>query len=153
MSIVSYLESKKQTYMTQIVNARSQIKKCERSYDSLSIFKSTVTKSQEDFHTINSNKSKILSDVVNVKKNSITAERYYGGMHNILSGIGPKVVGVVYAALLASISVKLRNYRNKIDFYEGKIDDYQRKIADLERQIEEANKTDELSKWIMRGGL
>ena len=59
-----------------------------KAYETLSAFQTVVSRAQEDFHTINSNKSSILSEVANVKNNSITAQRYYTEMKNIFSGIG-----------------------------------------------------------------
>lgn len=91
--------------------------RCERAYESLSNFKTTVSHAQEDFYAINSNKSSILSEVANIKENSITAQRYYSGMQNIFSGIGSKIIGVVYSVLLGSISVKLKSYANTVNDY------------------------------------
>lgn len=134
------------------VSACGQIIRCERAYESLSAFKTTVSQSQEDFHSINTNKSSILSDVANVKKNSITAQRYYTGMQNIFSGIGSKIIGVVYSVLIGSISAKLRSYSNSVNNYEDDIALYDRKIAEIDRQIEAAEKAEELAKLAMGGG-
>lgn len=74
VSIVPVLQSKRQNYVNKKNNARNQITRCERAYESLSNFKTTVSQAQEDFHAINTNKTSILSEVANVKKNSITAQ-------------------------------------------------------------------------------
>ena len=55
VSIVPALQTKRQNYVNKKNNARSQITKCERAYESLSNFKTTVSQAQEDFHEINSN--------------------------------------------------------------------------------------------------
>ncbi len=152
VSIVPALQSKKQDYVKKKNNARIQITRCERAYESLSNFKTTVSQAQGDFHAINSNKSSILSDVANVQQNSITAQRYYSGMHNIFSGIGSKIIGVVYSVLLGSISAKLRSYANAVNDYEDDIALYDRKIAEIDRQIVAARKAEELAKLAIGGG-
>lgn len=152
VSVIPTLQSKRQNYVNKKNNACNQIKKCERAYESLSNFKTTVSQAQEDFHAINSNKSSILSEVANVKKNSITAQRYYSGMQNIFSGIGSKIIGVVYSVLLGSISAKLRSYANAVNDYEDDIAVYDRKIAEIDRQIETARKAEELAKLALGGG-
>ena len=149
VSIVPALQSKRQNYVNKKNNARSQITRCERAYESLSNFKTTVSQAKEDFHEINSNKSSILSEIANVKKNSITAQRYYSGMKNIFSGIGSKIIGVVYTVLLGSISAKLRSYANAVNDYEDDIFLYDRKIAEIDRQIEDARKAEELAKLVL----
>ena len=152
VSIVPALQTKRQNYVNKKNNARSQITKCERAYESLSNFKTTVSQAQEDFHEINSNKSSILSEIASVKNNSITAQRYYSGMKNIFSGIGSKIIGVVYTVLLGSISAKLRRYTNAVNDYEDYISLYDRKIAEIDKQIEDARKAEELAKLVLGGG-
>lgn len=152
VSIVPALQTKRQNYVNKKNNARSQITKCERAYESLSNFKTTVSQAQEDFHEINSNKSSILSEIASVKNNSITAQRYYSGMKNIFSGIGSKIIGVVYTVLLGSISAKLRSYTNAVNDYEDDISLYDRKIAEIDKQIEGARKAEELAKLVLGGG-
>ena len=152
VSIVPALQTKRQNYVNKKNNARSQITKCERAYESLSNFKTTVSQAQEDFHEINSNKSSILSEIASVKNNSITAQRYYSGMKNIFSGSGSKIIGVVYTVLLGSISAKLRSYTNAVNDYEDDISLYDRKIAEIDKQIEDARKAEELAKLVLGGG-
>ena len=152
VSIVPALQTKRQNYVNKKNNARSQITKCERAYESLSNFKTTVSQAQEDFHEINSNKSSILSEIASVKNNSITAQRYYSGMKNIFSGIGSKIIRVVYTVLLGSISAKLRSYTNAVNDYEDDISLYDRKIAEIDKQIEDARKAEELAKLVLGGG-
>ena len=152
VSIVPALQTKRQNYVNKKNNARSQITKCERAYESLSNFKTTVSQAQEDFHEINSNKSSILSEIASVKNNSITAQRYYSGMKNIFSGIGSKIIGVVYTVLLGSISAKLRSYTNAVNDYEDDISLYDRKIAEIDKQIEDAREAEELAKLVLGGG-
>lgn len=151
-SIVPALQAKRQIYIAKKDNARKQITRCERAHESLSNFKTTVSQAQENFHAINSNKSSILSEVANVKQNSITAQKYHSGMQNIFSGIGSKIIGVVYTALLGSISIKLRSYANYVNNYEDDIALYDRKIAEIDRQIESARKAEELAKLALGGG-
>lgn len=151
VSIVPALQSKRQNYVNKKNNARNQITKCERAYESLSDFRITVSQAQEDFHAINTNKSSVLSEIANVKKNSIMAQKYYSGMRNIFSGIGAKGIGVVYTVLLGSISLKLRSYANAVNDYEDDIALYDRKIAEIDRQIEVARKTEELAKLTLGG--
>lgn len=153
MSIISTLQARRQKYVTKINNANNQIINCERAYESLCAFKRTVSKSQEDFHSINSNKSSILSDVANVKKNSRTAQKYYTGMQNILSNTGSKIIGAVYSVLLVSISAKLKSYINSVNDYEDDIASYERKIADIDRLIEATQKAEELAKLAEGGEL
>lgn len=50
VSIVPALQSKRQNYVNKKNNARNQITRCERAYESLSNFKTTVSQAQEDFH-------------------------------------------------------------------------------------------------------
>lgn len=97
-------------------------------------------------------KSSILSEIASVKNNSITAQRYYSGMKNIFSGIGSKIIGVVYTVLLGSISAKLRSYTNAVNDYEDDISLYDRKIAEIDKQIEDARKAEELAKLVLGGG-
>lgn len=151
-SIVPALESKKLDYIYRINIAHNQITRCERAYESLSNFKTTVSQAQEDFHAINTNKSSILSEVANVKQNSITAQRYYSGMHNIFYGIGSKIIGVVYSVLIGSISAKLRSYANAVNDYEDDIALCERKIAEIDRQIEAARKAEEITRLALGGG-
>ena len=152
ISIVPALQSIRQNYVNKKNNAGNQITRCERAYESLSRFKTTVSQAQEDFYAINTNKSSILSELANVKKNSITVQKYYSGMQNIFSGIGSKIIGVVYTVLLGSISTKLRSYANAVNDYEDDIALYDKKIAEIDRQIEEARKTEELAKLALGGG-
>lgn len=152
VSVIPTLQNRRQTYVNKIANARNQITRCERAHDTLSAFKTTVTRSQEDFHSINSNKTNVLSGVESVKRNSITAQRYHTGMQNIFSGIGSRIIGVVYTVLLGSISVKLRSYTNSVIEYENDIADYERRIAEIDRQIEAARQAEELAKLAMGGG-
>ncbi len=136
MSTISILQSKKQNYINKKNHALDQITRYERLYESLSAFKTTVSQSQEEFHSVNTNKLSMLSDVVNVKKNSITVQRYYTGMQNVFLGIGSKIIGVIYSVLIKSISAKLKSYLNSIDDYEANIVLYDRKIAEIDCQIE-----------------
>ena len=135
MDVVALLQINRKNYENKIAINREQIRQRERSYESLAEFKRIVQRSQEDFHTINSSKTGVLSEVQNVKKNSITAQRYYTGMQNEFSGIGIKFVGGAYDILLASMSSKLKNYLNEIDFYENEVTDCQEKIAVIDSQI------------------
>lgn len=152
VDIVTALQTKRQNYVNKKNNTRNQITKCERAYESLCNFKTTVLQAQEDFHVINSNKSGILSEVENVKKNSITAQKYYSGMHNIFFGIGSKIIGVVYSVLIGSISAKLRSYANSVNDYEADVALYEREIIEIDRQIEAARKAEELAKLALGGG-
>lgn len=151
MSIIPALQFQRQNYENRINNARNQIKSCERAYESLSVFKTIVLRSQEDFYTINSNKLSILSDLENIKTNSLTVQRYYSGMQNIFTGIGTKVVGVVYTVLLSYISARLRNYSDSIINYENDINFYEKRIVDIDRQIKAARKAEELAKLTSGG--
>lgn len=151
VSIIPTLKLKRQSYVNKISNIRNQIIRCERDYETLMVFKTTVSQSQEEFHSINSSKSSVLADVANIKKNSIIAQKYYTGMKNIFSRIGSRIIEVVYAVLIGSISAKLRNYSNLVNGYEDDITSFERKIVDIDRQIEEAEKAEELEKLVMRG--
>lgn len=68
VSIVPSLQTKRDNYVNKIENARDQITRCERGYESLSGFKTIVLQSQVDFYALNTNKSSFLSAVTNVKK-------------------------------------------------------------------------------------
>lgn len=72
-------------------------------------------------------------------------------MKNIFSGIGSKIIGVVYAVLLGSISAKLRSYENTVSAYENDIASYDRLIAEIDEQIEDAKKSEELMKLALGG--
>ena len=73
-------------------------------------------------------------------------------MKNIFSGIGSKIIGVVYTVLLGSISAKLRSYTNAVNDYEDDISLYDRKIAEIDEQIEDARRAEELAKLVLGGG-
>lgn len=151
-SIIPALQAKRWDYVNKTNNAKNQITRCEKAYESLRDFKKTASRAQESFHEINVTKLGILSEVANVKENSKTAQRYYSGMQNIFSGIGFKIIGVVYSVLLASASAKLKSYVSDINNYEDDIAYYNRKIAEIDRQIETARKVEELAKLALGGG-
>lgn len=153
VSLVSILQSKRQNYVIKKNNALSQISRYESAYESLNGFKPKVSRSQEEFHAVNSSKKSILAEVKKVKSNSLTAQKYYSGMKNIFSGIGSKVIGVVYTVLLASISAKLKNYASKINDYEDDVALYNRKITEIDKQIKEAKEAEEAAKLALGGGL
>ena len=68
MDVVALLQLNRKNYENKIAINREQIRQRERSYESLAEFKRIVQRSQEDFHTINSSKTGVLSEVQNVKK-------------------------------------------------------------------------------------
>ena len=145
VSVIPTLKSKRKKYVNKITNAQQQIAKCEEAYETLIAFKTVVSRSQEDFFTINSSKENILVLVENVKKNSITAQRYHDGMKKIFTGVGSKIVGAVYTVLLSLISAKLKSYLNSVNDYEDDISSYEKKIATIDKQIKAAEKAEKLA--------
>ena len=135
MSKLDTLYWEKWWYEEKLENAEDRVKKYEREHDSLTRFKRSVTSAQTEFEGVSSGKSNALSKVLQVKKNSITAERYYTGMSIIFSGVGGKVVARVYTVMLRWISTKLSNYTEKIDDEEADIRWYRGKIRELENEI------------------
>lgn len=141
-SSISALRAQRQGYVNQIADTRDEITRCERAYESLSSFKTTVSQSQEDFHSINESKVGVLSQIDSVKENSLVAQQYQAGMQNAIGKIGTGVVGMVYVFLLTSIAVKLQGYTAEISGYEATIASCQREIAELDRQIEAAEQAE-----------
>lgn len=151
ISAIPALQNKRQDYVNRAAHARNQIARCERAHETLSAFKTVVTQAQEDFHNINSSKSSILSGVESVKQNSLIAQQYHTGMSNIFTGIGNRIIGLVYSGLLVAISARLRSYTTAVGDYEDDVELYERKIRETDRQIEETRKAEELAKQIVGG--
>ncbi|WP_075718596.1 hypothetical protein [Roseburia sp. 499] len=138
MSRIKQLETEIRGYKNKIQELQSEIKKNEQNYESLRIFKGNVEKSYEEFNNVNNAKKSQLTDIEMVKKNSITAQRYYDGMNNILNGIGTKTVVGAYLGLLFMISGKMQSYMNNINCCETKIKSYNGTIAGLDIALQDA---------------
>lgn len=151
ISAIPALQNKRQDYVNKATHARNQIVRCERAHETLSTFKTVVIQGQEDFHSINSSKSSILSDVESVKQNSIIAQRYHAGMSNVFSGIGNRIIGLVYSALIGAISARLQSYVTAVGDYEDDVEFYERKIREIDSQIEEMRKAEGLANQIVGG--
>lgn len=143
MDVIAVLQYNRQNYENRIAANQEKIKKYERAYETLSEFKRIAQQSQEDFHMINSDKKSVLSDVWMLKKNSITAQRYYDGIEKEFSGIGTKLVGGVYEVLLFSASSKLKEYLNILDSCESDIETCQKKISDIDKKIADLQRAQE----------
>ena len=113
MSIIPNLERQKSKSQEEIRKCQASIQKNEKAYEALRQFKQVVENSRGSFNTINSNKITLLADIQSIK-NCKTAQKYYQGMKKVLSGIGVKIVGLAYGALLFSIAAKLNSYVNMI---------------------------------------
>ena len=150
-SVIPTLQAKRRDLLNKISEAQNQITRCERAYESLCEFKTIVVQSQEDFHEINSSKIGCLSGIETIKMNSKVAQRYYAGIHNIITGIGSKIIGGVYVTLIVSISAKLRSYSNAVNEYEDKIDSYESMIKNIDRQIDAARKAEALAQATLGG--
>lgn len=134
-NMTDLLKQRRISYMNKIADAEKKITSLEKSHDSLTAFKGIVSRSQESFRSLNSSKKNILANVSDVKKYNICAQKYYTGMKATLNNIGTTVIGAVYTALLASISLKLKGYADSVDTYEKKIAAYNKKIAEIDREI------------------
>ena len=123
----------------------SKIKKCENLYESLREFKRCVEASESCFDTVNSQKGQMLSVLSNYSTTCRCAKKYEKGMGNTLSGIGVKVVGITYGALLLSIKLKMSAYISTIESYEQEIISLRLKVSRLNSEIEEARIAEELA--------
>ena len=132
------LEAQRAAYVAKKIAADKKLKKLEDAYDSLLRFKRDVSRSQDEFASLKNSKNNILSIVEQASQNCKTAKRYHTGMQNILEGIGTKVVGATYRALLVAIQLKQHKTMEDIDEQEASISRYERKINELDVKIAEA---------------
>lgn len=151
MSSISALRAQRQTCVNRIADTREELTRCERAYESLSSFKTTVSQSQEDFHSVNRSKAAVLSQLESVGKNSLIVQQYRTGMQDATVKIGAGVIGTMYLLLLTHISAKLQEYAGEISAHEATIASSQREIAELDRQIEAA-KQEEAARAAKGGG-
>ena len=143
MEVITILQYTRQNCENRIAANQEKIKKYERAYETLREFKRIAQQSQEDFHMINVNKMNALFELCLLKRNSITARRYYNGIEKEFSGIGTKLVGGVYDALLVSISSKLKEYLSIMDSCDTDIQTCQKKIAELDSRIADCQRMQE----------
>ena len=134
-NMINLLKQRRISYVNKITVAEKKITSLENAHDSLTAFKRIVTSSQENFQSLNSNKKNILTNVSDVKKYSVCAQKYYTGMKGTLNNIGTTIIGAVYSALLASISLKLKGYVSSVDSYENDIAAYNEKISEIDQEI------------------
>lgn len=134
---LSKLYNQRTNYRDKLSDARQQLTRYERAYETLREFKTVVARSQEEFHAINSNKGNALFWVEHMKTNSLVTSRYQMGMQTTLVAQGNGKVGSVYTALLDAISDKIRSYSDIINGYDEDISFYENKIADLDEEIRE----------------
>ncbi len=151
-SMVSTLQAQRQSYVRQTEEARDEIARYERSYESLSNFKTTVTQSQEEFQSIRTEKMKTLAQLEEVKKNCLTVQRYHSGMQEILSGSVSGGIGAVYAVMQLQIELKLKQYLQKIHSCERHIASYGREIDHIDRQLESAEREARAARPLRGGG-
>ncbi len=144
MSVVTELEEERDACMHRINTLNSNIKKRERAYESLRIFKQCVEHSQAGFDCVNSDKQQLLASVSEISTTCKSAKKYSDGMSNTLSGIGVKVVGVTYDAIVISIRLKMAAYVSAIDTYECEINSLETRISQLDRDIEVARQAEVL---------
>ena len=134
-SIIPELQSKKDYYIGKRDEARNKISSCERAYESIRGFKSSVMHSQEDFDLIRGNKAGSLYGIEEIEPNCITARKYCDGMREECLGIWAQGIEKIYSALIGAATKKLNSYSDLIQGYEDDIAYYERKIADIEREI------------------
>ncbi len=151
MSSLSALRSQRQTCADRIADTRAALTRCERAYESLSAFQTTLTQSQEDFTSVNRSKAAVLSQLEPLEKNSRTAQQYRAGMQEATQSIGVGTIGTMYMLLQTQVSVKLQEYAAQISAHEAAIAAGQSEIASLDRQMEAARRA-ETAKTTAKGG-
>ena len=143
MRKVRQLEVKISQYQENIQELEAEIRKHEQNYESLRMFKGTVEISQGEFNDITNQRKNILEELEVIEMHSITTQRYSNGMNHVLNGIGAKIVGGVYPALLFEISCKMQSYINSITDCEMEISRYRNTIGSLEADLQEAKKEEQ----------
>ena len=123
-------------YRNKISYYNGQIRSADKSYESITGFKSSVQKSQESFADVNNVKSSTLEQVNAVSTNNIVAKKYYAGMKRILSGTGSKIASKLYNFLISKIGIEQTILRNKSNDYSEKVDYYNRLINKAQKEIE-----------------
>lgn len=123
-------------YRDKISYYNGQIRSADKSYESVTGFKSSVQKSQESFSDVNNIKSSTLEQVNAVSTNNTVAKKYYAGMKRILSGTGSKIASKLYSFLINKIGNEQTTLRNKSNDCSEKIDYYNRLINKAQRDIE-----------------
>lgn len=134
---LSKLCNQRTNYRDKLADARQQLTRYERAYETLREFKTVVARSEEEFHAINSSKRNVLFGLEHKKTNSLVTSGYQMGMQATLVVQGSGKVGNVYTALLDAISDKIQSYSNIINGYDEDISFYENKIADLDEEIRE----------------
>jgi hypothetical protein len=148
--IISGLESRRSVYTGKINDTQRQLAQCERSYETLRVFKENVLKSRDEFYMIKSKKVNALSVVTGIE-NSIIAKGYSNTIQPFLSGTHSRRVERVYTELLTSISSKLQSYLKTIDQCEDAIARYNRIIVDINCEIREEIKAQNV-RLMAKGG-
>lgn len=144
MSLVTELQAERDACVRRINSQKSKIKNCERAYETLRTFKQCVERSKAGFDSVNSEKQKVLSAVSEISDTCRSAKKYAGGMGNTLSGIGARVVGVTYDALILSIGLKMSAYVSAIDEYEREIGFLESRLSQLDYDIKAAKQAETL---------
>lgn len=137
MSNLEYYKSLKDRYKQQLDRLNWKVKNIERSYNTLRVFNTTVDGSFQDFNGVISSKKSVLSEVNNIKKNSLIAQRYSEGIGNTCNSIGTKIVATAFKGFLFQLKVKLNSYINNLNDLNSQIEMYKRWINDLELKIEQ----------------
>lgn len=94
------------------------IKKYEALYDSLLEFKGVVSDSKEQYSSVNERKKAALGTLSGLSAECKTAKTYSNGMNKVLNSVGISCVNLTFYALLASICLKLGEYKGKIEALE-----------------------------------
>lgn len=110
MSLSSYLWSCRDSCLQEIDDLQDEINEITAKRDSLELFKTSVSTSQESFQSLNAQAQTVLANLDPIKENCLTAEKYAEGMNDTLSGFGTGVVDLAFSGLLLSIGAKLAEY-------------------------------------------
>lgn len=106
---------------SQISSLNSQIRACDAACESLRQFKAMVSKSHDDFETVNSKKKQVLSGLNYYSKNNMAVAKYEKGMSTSLTGIGASVVGLAFVGLQLMIIAKQNEYSARAASYRARI--------------------------------
>ncbi len=141
---VDDLRYKRQIAITKRTRLTSELKKCEKSYESLVEFNKSAASCRDSFESVNEAKDMTLEDVQGIISNCVTAERYYSGMTKVLNGNGGKLVNLAYTWLLNKSKSKLASYwqrilelENEIAACTKQIDSYTQEINAIEQKLAE----------------
>ena len=127
-----------------------ELKRVEKAYDSLTRFKTKVLNTQDAFSGANGRKCRKLENVKKITDTSLTAEKYYSGMNDILNNVGVRLLNKVFNNLISSITAKISSYKNSVNDLENANSRMRVRIAELELMLREE---EEKARIIANGGM